>query len=109
MVTSHAVTVPNRRQQTATPASNSAVSCSVTGSTVRIRCGQALAPGCTASTTIVATGSSITAASPAANSVQPDAAVRAGRHFAGRRMVLSHVGCARNAVVRGLLIIAGNI
>src|SRR5688572_5939904 len=84
MVTSQAVAVPNTSTSTLTPMSSNRVSMSAAGSTVRSRCGQMLTPGASDSTTTVATGSSITAASTATNTVHAGE-VRCKRRHASNR------------------------
>ena len=65
---------------------------------MRIRCGQMLTPGASDSTTTVATGSSITAASTATNTVHAGD-VRCKRRHASRRAM----GCDTTAVIFAII------
>ena len=98
MVTSHAVAVPKASTSTLTPMSSSTVSASAAGSTVRVRCGQMLTPGASDSTMTVATGSNITAASTATNTVHAGD-VRCRRRHANSRAM----GCDTTAVIFAII------
>jgi hypothetical protein len=82
MVMSQAVAVPTANAIMATPLANKTVRTTAPGRTVRKRCGQIFSSGVSASTTIVATGSAMTARIAATAAVHAGDVRRFWRHAA---------------------------